>query len=50
LIVTPSPSTPLLKAINQEKNTPDFNLGTDAFHTPQKYIDASIQYFEKLGY
>lgn len=44
------PSNPLNKAVNQEKNTPDFNIGTDAFHTPQKYIDASIHYFEKLGY
>lgn len=44
------PSTPLLKAINQNTNTPDFNIGTDSFHTPQKYIDASIAYFENLGY
>ncbi len=44
------PSTPLLKAVNQEKNTPDFNIGTDEFHTPQKYIDASIDFFESKGY
>jgi N-formylglutamate amidohydrolase len=44
------PSTPLLKAINQNSNTPDFNIGTDSFHTPKKYIDASITYFENLGY
>jgi N-formylglutamate deformylase len=44
------PSTPLLKAINQNTKTPDFNIGTDSFHTPKKYIDASITYFENLGY
>jgi N-formylglutamate amidohydrolase len=44
------PSTPLLKAINQNKNRPDFNIGTDSYHTPKKYIDASITYFENLGY
>lgn len=44
------PSTPLLKAINQNTNTPDFNIGTDSFHTPKKYIEASITYFENLGF
>lgn len=44
------PSTPLLKAINQNSNTPDFNIGTDSFHTPKKYIEASKTYFENLGY
>lgn len=44
------PSTPLLKAINQNSKSPDFNIGTDSFHTPKKYIDASITYFENLGY
>jgi N-formylglutamate amidohydrolase len=44
------PSTPLQKAINQNSNTPDFNIGTDSFHTPKKYIEASSTYFENLGY
>ena len=44
------PSTPLIKAINQNSNRPDFNIGTDSFHTPKKYIDASVNYFENLGY
>lgn len=44
------PSTPLQKAINQNSNTPDFNIGTDSFHTPMKYIEASKIYFENLGY
>jgi N-formylglutamate amidohydrolase len=44
------PSNPLQKAINQNSNTPDFNIGTDSFHTPKKYIEASINYFENLGF
>jgi N-formylglutamate amidohydrolase len=44
------PSNPLLKAINQNTNTPDFNIGTDTYHTPKKYIGASSSYFENLGY
>jgi N-formylglutamate amidohydrolase len=44
------PSTPLKKAINQNLNTPDFSIGTDSYHTPKKYIEASIRYFENLGY
>ncbi|MBP6754683.1 MAG: N-formylglutamate amidohydrolase [Bacteroidia bacterium] len=44
------PSTPLLKAIDQNKNRPDFNIGTDSFHSPKKYIEASSSYFENLGY
>jgi N-formylglutamate amidohydrolase len=44
------PSNPLQKAINQNPNTPDFNIGTDSFHTPKKYIEASKTYFENLGY
>ena len=44
------PSTPLLKAINQNINRPDFNIGTDSFHTPEKYIETSNTYFENLGY
>ncbi len=44
------PSTPLIKAINQNSNPPDFNIGTDSFHTPMKYIEASKIYFENLGY
>lgn len=44
------PSTPLIKAINQNSNPPDFNIGTDSFHTPKIYIEASIAYFENLGF
>ena len=44
------PSTPLLKGNNQSANRPDFNIGTDAFHTPQKYIDCALAYFKNEGY
>jgi N-formylglutamate deformylase len=44
------PSTPLLKGLDQSTNTPDFNIGTDAFHTPQNLIDQAIAYFKNKGY
>jgi len=44
------PSKPLKRALDQSNNRPDFNIGTDKFHTPQKLIDASIQYFKEKGY
>ena len=44
------PSMPLKRALSQDRNTPDFNIGTDGFHTPQILIDFSKEYFENLGY
>ena len=44
------PSTPLLKGLDQSTNRPDFNIGTDAFHTPQNLIDRSVAYFKDKGY
>ena len=44
------PSTPLLKGNDQSINTPDFNIGTDAFHTPQKLIDCAVAYFKDKEY
>jgi N-formylglutamate deformylase len=29
---------------------PDFNIGTDAFHTPQNLIDRAVNYFKDKGY
>ena len=29
---------------------PDFNIGTDSFHTPKELIDLSVSFFEKAGY
>ena len=44
------PSTPLQCAINQTKNTPDFNIGVDPFHTSSELTEIAIEYFRKLGY
>ncbi|SEA56119.1 N-formylglutamate amidohydrolase [Flavobacterium gillisiae] len=44
------PSIPLKRALSQDIDTPDYNIGTDNFHTPQKLIDFSQKYFEGLGY
>ena len=44
------PSTPLLKGLDQSTNTPDFNIGTDTFHTPQDLIDRAVAYFKEKGY
>ena len=44
------PHKPLIRALDQSSFRPDFNIGTDSYHTPQKWIDASIAFFEKKGY
>ena len=44
------PKTPLLKGVNQRKNRPDFNIGTDKFHTPLDLVKKSEDYFKSLGY
>jgi len=37
-------------AVNKSSFRPDFNIGTDGFHTPKKLIEISKRYFEELGY
>jgi N-formylglutamate deformylase len=44
------PSKPLIRDLDQTAARPDFNIGTDKYHTPQKLIDASIAYFEQRGF
>jgi N-formylglutamate amidohydrolase len=44
------PSSPLTRAIVQDEIRPDFNIGTDSYHTPKHIIDESINYFESKGY
>jgi len=44
------PSKPLIRDLDQTSARPDFNIGTDKYHTPQKLIDASIAYFEQRGF
>ena len=44
------PSIPLMRDLDQNKERPDFNIGTDVFHTPKHLIDISIEFFKKAGY
>jgi N-formylglutamate amidohydrolase len=44
------PHKPIIRALDKSSFRPDFNIGTDPFHTPQKWIDASIAFFEEKGY
>jgi N-formylglutamate amidohydrolase len=44
------PSKPLIRDLDQTAVRPDFNIGTDKYHTPQKLIEASIAYFEQRGF
>ena len=44
------PNEPLKSALDQSPIRPDFNIGTDKFHTPQKLIDVSIQFFKEKGF
>lgn len=44
------PSVPLKRDLNKELNRPDFNIGTDGFHTPKKLIDISEAFFKERGY
>ena len=44
------PSIPMKRDLDKQPNRPDFNIGTDAFHTPQHLIDVSIAYFANAGY
>lgn len=43
-------SIPFIRDLNKSSNRPDFNIGTDLFHTPKELIDVSKQYFINLGY
>lgn len=44
------PSDPLIRDLSQEGNRPDFNIGTDSFHTPNDLIEISKYFFEERGY
>ena len=44
------PHIPLVRDLSKDQNRPDFNIGTDAFHTPQLLIDLSKEFFEERGY
>lgn len=44
------PNEPLNRDLNKEQPRPDFNLGTDAFHTPKKFVEEAVHYFNDHGY
>jgi N-formylglutamate deformylase len=44
------PHKPIIRVLDQSSFRPDFNIGTDAYHTPKNWIDASIAFFEEKGY
>lgn len=43
------PSSPFSCALVQDNNTPDFNIGTDSYHTPLYLIEASQEFFKSRG-
>ena len=44
------PKVPLKKALDQTINRPDFNIGTDKFHTPNYLIELSEEFFKDKGF
>jgi N-formylglutamate amidohydrolase len=44
------PDTPLRCSLHQGDTKFDFNIGTDAFHTPIEWIDASVKFFADRGF
>lgn len=44
------PNIPRNRSLDISFPRPDFNIGTDAFHTPKKLIAASKVFFEEKGY
>lgn len=44
------PSQPLKRDLDKNPKRPDFNIGTDSFHTSKELIDISASFFKKAGY
>ena len=44
------PGKPLKRDLDQSPRRPDFNIGTDTFHTPVKLIEMSVAFFGDAGY
>ena len=36
--------------LNQHPDRPDFNIGTDAFHTPGCIVDTAVEFFSHEGF
>lgn len=44
------PSKPLKRDLDKNPKRPDFNIGTDSYHTPKELIDLSVSFFKDAGY
>jgi N-formylglutamate amidohydrolase len=44
------PNIPFNRSLNTRMPRPDFNIGTDSFHTPNYLIELSKDFFEYKGY
>ena len=44
------PNIPLIRDLDQNRNRPDFNIGTDSYHTSKELIDLSVDFFNRAGY
>ena len=44
------PDKPLIRELDQNPRRPDFNIGTDSFHTPVEMINKSVDYFKNKGF
>lgn len=44
------PDIPFKRDLDQNPNRPDFNIGTDAFHTPKDLTDTGAEFLKKAGY
>lgn len=44
------PDIPLKRDLNQDANRPDFNVGTDPFHTPEILFEVAVRFFEEKGF
>jgi N-formylglutamate deformylase len=43
------PGSPLLRDLDQHPQRPQFNIGTDPFHTPAELVDQAVAYFRSRG-
>lgn len=44
------PEIPVERSLVKTSFRPDFNIGTDAYHTPKELIDISVDFFNSKGY
>jgi N-formylglutamate amidohydrolase len=44
------PDTPFKRDLDRNINRPDFNIGTDSFHTPKKLLEAAEQFFTERNF